>query len=305
MINRKYWIRSLRLAYFIIPFKYYILSLLRLFYKPTSLLLNNLSFSGIFKVKFREINIKIINYTIRGFTLENSLFWYGISEKNNFIEIQSVDLWYQLSKKSKVIMDIGANTGFYSLLAKAVNSESRVIGFEPVKHIFNCYEKNIEINNFKIESYNMAVSYKNQSSNIFYENTNKNIYSASLDKKFAESHSSKKISAHTVKSIAIDKFIQEKQISNLDLLKIDVEGHEESVLNGMVKCLKNFKPTLLIEILTDELGTKVQKILDNYGYLYFNLNKNDKPLLSKDITASGDHNYLICTKEVAKSLHLI
>ncbi|MGM9506795.1 hypothetical protein ACS5NO_03680 [Larkinella sp. GY13] len=83
-------------------------------------------------------------------------------------------------------------------------------------------------------------------------------------------------------------------------MKIHVEGHEIEVLQGMDQYLLSYKPTLLIEILTDSFGAKIQEILKYADYLYFNLNKDLIPILQKEIIASQYHNYLICLLSVAK-----
>ena len=67
-----------------------------------------------------------------GFQLENEIFWSGLT---NGWEKISTRLWIELSKNSKVIFDIGANTGIYSLVSKSINPTSQVFAFEPVKRV--------------------------------------------------------------------------------------------------------------------------------------------------------------------------
>ncbi len=57
-------------------------------------------------------------------------------------------------------------------------------------------------------------------------------------------------------------------------MKIDVETHEPEVLEGMGIYLKKFKPTLLIEILDNEVAEKIQVLVKGLNYIYFNLDEN-------------------------------
>lgn len=54
------------------------------------------------------------------------------------------------------------------------------------------------------------------------------------------------------------------------MIKLDVEGHEVSVLAGMEDYLSRFKPTLIIEVLDDEMGAQLQSLLEPIGgYRFF------------------------------------
>ena len=71
-----------------------------------------------------------------------------IQKINKGWEKESLKIWKELCQTSDVILDVGANTGVYSLVAKAANPESRVIAFEPVKRTFDRLEHNNNINGF-------------------------------------------------------------------------------------------------------------------------------------------------------------
>lgn len=290
--------------YQLIPGKKYLFLLIKMFYKPPLKIAHKLYFGGSFPVNYKSYSFRMNGFNKRGFSRENLLFWYGLGKGANW-ERQSVDLWIEMVKYSEVVLDIGANTGFYSLLAKSVNPNIKVIGFEPVAHVYNYYSSNCKLNKYDIDIHNIAISNNTGYSQIFSEKTEKNVYSASLDEKFAKDHSTKEILAFQIKTVTLFDFIKQEKLSKVDLIKIDVEGFEAEVLVGMGEYLRNFAPTMLIEILTDELGAEVQSILDDVGYLYFKLNKGPRPELVQKIIASDDYNYFICKVEVAKQLKLL
>ena len=94
-------------------------------------------------------------------------------------------------------------------------------------------------------------------------------------------------------------------MQNIDLLKIDVETHEPEVLKGLGGYLQKFIPAMLIEVLDDETGQKINKIVEGLGYLYFNNDENKGIRRVQKIEHSDYYNYLICTKEKAIGLKLI
>ncbi len=65
-----------------------------------------------------------------------------------------------------------------------------------------------------------------------------------------------------------------------------------------------YRPTLLIEILNDEIGHKVQKMVQGLGYLYFNIDEAGGTRQVESITKSDYYNYLLCDAVVAAKLRL-
>ena len=77
--------------------------------------------------------------------------------KDNCVD-EKISLWMQLAKNSNVIFDIGANTGLYGLVAKSINSSSKIYSFEPLPGVYRFLDKNIQENSFDINSYELGLS---------------------------------------------------------------------------------------------------------------------------------------------------
>ena len=100
--------------------------------------------------------------------------------------------------------------------------------------------------------------------------------------------------------------MKKNKIQSVDLIKLDVETFEPEVIEGFRKYLPVFKPTFLIEILTEEAAEKLQVLFKGLGYLYFNIDdKNDKLSQKEIITKSDYFNYLFCSEKKARELKLI
>jgi FkbM family methyltransferase len=200
-----------------------------------------------------------------------------------------MSLWAKLSETAGVIVDVGANTGVYSLVAAAVNPAAQIFGFEPVAELFARYGRNCRLNGFNIRAYEAALS-----------NTKGTGVMRGWVLERASAARSNSV-AH-VATYRLDEIAETAGIDELDLLKIDVEGHEPEVLEGMGMLLSKFRPTLLIEVLSDEAGAKLESLVGTLGYVYFDLDEIGPARLVPHVRASSRWNYLVCQPSVAEAL---
>ena len=99
-------------------------------------LYRHLYFEGSFTVKLPDgVHCKVWH---PGNRIENGLFWEGFERA---WEAKSLDLWCRLSRTSYEILDIGANTGLYSIFAKAQNPLARIHSFEPNQTYLPAFKK--------------------------------------------------------------------------------------------------------------------------------------------------------------------
>ena len=113
-------------------------------------------FNGI--VKFNVTPHRKIKMLSQGLLLENELHWYGLE---GYHEKLSMKIWIEFIKiiQPKVILDIGANTGIYGLVAKSIApTSSSVIFFEPIPRAVSLLEKNLIQNKFEAKVLNLALS---------------------------------------------------------------------------------------------------------------------------------------------------
>jgi hypothetical protein len=66
----------------------------------------------------------------------------------------------------------------------------------------------------------------------------------------------------TGKQITLDTFAQNREISRLDLIKIDTDGYELDVLRGAMSCIGRFKPTVIFELTTYLMRERQQSFSD-------------------------------------------
>lgn len=163
--------------------------------------------------------------------------------QGNAYETLSTNLFSRFVKPGHVVVDIGAHYGYYSLLA--AQNDATVFSFEPVQENFEILKKNISLNNLDtIQAHNIALS------NIVGEKTF-NVAEASDSSSFYDHPLTHTIEKRVVQTISLDSFSPGQ---NVDFVKIDTEGHELEVLDGMkdiihsnpnIKLLIEFNPKCL------------------------------------------------------------
>jgi FkbM family methyltransferase len=154
--------------------------------------------------------------------LEKALFIYGTYEEG------TLNIMNNILKEGNFFIDIGANIGLMSLhAAKIISGSGRVLSFEPLPNTYDMLLKNIKLNNFgNIEAVNIAIGSTNGTVDIF-DNIAINRGASSLLKL---THIE---SSHKIPIKRLDDYLEEHQCSsNIDCIKIDVEGWELEVLKG-------------------------------------------------------------------------
>lgn len=170
-----------------------------------------------------------------------------------------------------LIFDIGANVGKYS----TTNSENNsIVAIEASPYTFGILEKNLEgFNNVKCLHY--AVCDSKEENIIFFDTQNT---LATLDLNWLTSHESRfygQVIGYNkiyVKTISVDKLIETYGIP--DILKIDVEGAEESVINS----LTSKTPVICFEW-ASEWKESLKRAIDhlvNIGFSRFHVQYEDK-----------------------------
>ncbi|MFM9903065.1 MAG: FkbM family methyltransferase [Pyrinomonadaceae bacterium] len=280
-----------------LPFKQAVFDLLRPFLRDHVNIHKHLHFHGDFVVQVDKEHKFWIRH--HGFELENSLFWTGLA---NGWEKTSISLWIKLVSDAEVILDIGANTGVFALVARAMNEKAKIFAFEPIKRVFEKMEQNVALNGYDIACYEAAVS-DSDGTAVVFDLPTEHIYSVTVNQNLHEPGTA--VIKTEVKTITLDTFVEEQKVSRIDLIKIDVETHEPQVLLGFKKYLAVHRPTMLIEVLNDDVGRRVEELVSELDYLYFNIDEATNSVRRVErITKSDFYNYLICDETVAARLSL-
>jgi FkbM family methyltransferase len=279
-----------------VPFKREVFSLLRPMHPPQRLY-QHLHFKGVIRVPVEQSgSFKVQHW---GYIIENELFWRGLDGW----ERVSLALWTQLCRDATRVIDVGANTGIYALLARCVNQRANILAVEPITRVFRKLEHNIQLNGYDIEAVCVAAS-DHDGTAIIYDQRSEHVLSVSLNKDFNQRD--KDLRAVEIPTRTLDSLLEERGWDTVDLLKIDTESHEPEVLQGLRNTLARCRPSMLIEVLNDDVARRVEAEIGHLGYLYFNIDEVTMPPVQVPSLRKSDHfNFLVCTPEVAQRLRLV
>jgi FkbM family methyltransferase len=282
-----------------VPLKRTAFEVMRRTVKLPRRLTSHLSFRGTFTVSIDRFHDLRLQHW--GYMMENDLFWNGLG---NGYEGTSLQVWRRLAPHASVILDVGANTGIYALVARCVNPTANIIALEPVERIFRRLQRNIELNGGNITAEQIAASDMTGEA-IIYDRPEDHELTASLDPLMVQYCGGGGVE-YTVPTKRLDDLLSSAGFSNIDLIKIDVELFEPQVLIGMGAFLSNCKPALIVEILNEEVARRVDDITRDLGYKVFRIVEK-RGLVAADVVEVTDlkeRNYLFVREDVVKAANI-
>jgi len=168
-------------------------------------------------------------------TIESKMFVSSRLREGKELKIIS-----KFIKNEGVFIDIGANVGYYSLMAAKLGAK-KIIGIEPNPIVLNRFRENIKFNdlNKKIKTFQIGVGEKRDTMELHL--SNEDMGSSSI---VTSSINSEKIK---IKIIPLLELLKKEKVKKVDVLKIDVEGFEDRVLFPYFdKLEKKFYPRLIL-----------------------------------------------------------
>jgi FkbM family methyltransferase len=143
-------------------------------------------------------------------------------------------------------VDVGAHSGLYSLFAaKLMGEEGKVLALEPSSREFQKLQNNVAINGLRnVRPLCVAASNRNSQAELHVAvdpDSGKNTLGAF-------GYETQLRCSEVVRTERLDDIVEQEGLSRLDVLKMDVEGAELLSLEGAVRTLDRFRPTLLLEL---------------------------------------------------------
>jgi len=206
--------------------------------------------------------------------------------------------------KEMVVIDLGANIGYYTLIfAKLVGPQGKIFAFEPEPNNFDLLKKKTLINGYQnVVLEQKAISNKNERLKLYLDKKNlgaHKLFFTHADQKFIE-----------VDVITLDDYFNNYD-GNIDFIKMDVEGSEILIIEGMSNLLKkNTNIIMMVEfapILIKKAGRNPEELLEiltKHDFKLFELNPkkesimrvNIPELLQRCTTTRQNSTNLLCVK---------
>lgn len=284
-------------AYRRVPFRRPLLEVLRRTVRLPGSVTGHLHFQGPFTVEIDASHRFRLEHW--GYLVETDLFWNGFGKG---YEATSLQVWSRLVPHARVILDVGANTGLYTLAARCLNSNATVISFEPVERVFRRLQRNLELNGYNVTLEQVAVSDISGTARL-YDLSSEHEYTASLERSMLKD--SDDVIEYTVPTKRLDDVLSSTGFSSTDLIKIDVELFEPQVLLGLGNYLWRSKPTMLIEILNDTIAREIAELTRDLGYKVFQVVEQRGLIRCGRIEitefAFEERNYLFAQDEIVRA----
>jgi len=203
----------------------------------------------------------------------------GVWEKESMRALRKVFYRFGLNQPDKVIADVGANIGYYSLFfSKYLDPSTQIFAFEPSVSILTVLRKNLMINNISnVKVLELACADHTGNEEFFL---GEHHHESSLLKEWSTNATAG--TKTMVASVTLDYYFETYNQSRYpDLIKMDIEGGGIYALKGCVNCIGSKRPFIIIESHNPAEDQAVSHVLLEYNYEAFRVT-NDKWVINRD-----------------------
>ena len=201
----------------------------------------------------RKANFVVDTYGFRyqgntGNFIDAHIYYYGAYEKSELSLVREI---LTALTPRPVMIDVGANTGLYSLFASKYAKEVHAIEpFPPILPRLREHIADNKIGNIVVHPVGLGEA---EAELPFYSPPEANLSTGSFVAGFTErlGIAKNRDEKLTLKVVAGDRYFPKAGITRVDFIKMDIEGYEKPALAGMRETLRGQRPIVLMEITND------------------------------------------------------
>ncbi len=218
------------------------------------------------------------------------LYWRGLDGW----EPMTVGLLLELTSPGATVIDVGANTGLFSLLAARRHPGVRVHAIEPAPRVFERLQFNVALNGLpNVACHQLACGEVCGRVTLYVPAGEESPMMASL----VPGWSPGRVVEEGVACTTLDAFVESAGEGRVDVIKIDAEGSEDAILRGAERTIRVHRPFIFCEVLDrGELAEAITATLTRHDYCFIALG-GDRPRRCASVEGGSDadenHNYLV------------
>jgi len=221
-------------------------------------------------------------------------------------EKESLRIWAYLSQSATVILDIGANTGVFSILSSVNNPKARIIAVEPIDVNFSILQQNINKNKItNIAAIKVAISNTDGIAKMFMLKDSLNYMTSINLNRYddaPEVKQKREVVEVEIPMISFPTLQHKYNLDKLDLVKIDVEEHEYEVLQSMYPLIQKTLPNILVEIIGVERAKDIDALLAPLEYKIIAIYETQPSKIVTNVWDNSHHNFLFCNQETFEKI---
>jgi len=192
------------------------------------------------------------------------LYW-GHGRRPRSEDAFAVDLFAELAKKSDVILDVGAYTGLFTVVAARTKPDADIHAFEVIPDVYKLLFDNCVRNNVlkDVTIHYQGVGHSGQTVRFPARSSGSSLPSFySADMKFSE--------GVDIRFIALDELSGSYPAGAVGLMKIDVEGTEADIFEHGREFMGKLRPDIICEVLPHSTSAAtIMDVLGPLGYSYY------------------------------------
>lgn len=185
---------------------------------------------------------------------DDMIVWWEVREKQPFEPVTTDWMFKVMKQRGGTFVDVGASTGWFTIPMLARGYD--VLSFEPNPNVVERLKANAALNGVDLQLTQAAASHE-AGKTVFFHNPRVPLTSGGS----IECATCRNPQRMEVPTITLDEAVS----GPVSLMKIDVEGHEISVLDGAKRLITENRPHMMLEANTADHATEIRKWLGKIG----------------------------------------
>lgn len=206
-------------------------------------------------------------------------------------------IFERLIARCQSFADVGANIGYYSVLASRINPAIRVISFEPAPGPLHYLKANLAVNQVESSVQVSAIALSNVAGKLSFSPAFNPKYKYLPHHLGGTGHAAAgDQAAIEVQSDTLDRILGDKGI---DLIKLDTEGTEDKILEGAANIIRTYRPIIICETLFNKIENALESVMLSHGYDFYNHQQGKlvKTLTIRRVSDNGVRDCFFVPKE--------